>query len=236
MGSQWDLISDVVPGDQAIQVNEAYYVERVVRPLAPGSVVVDLGCGEGKAQRAVNRANSQVRWVGVDIPSSPEVDQRTSRRDGLVSFDGVRLPFRTASVDCVLSLQVLEHVRHPAPLLRGVARVLKPGAPFAGTTSNLEPYHSYSLWNFTPYGFVTIARDAGLDVKELRPGIDGPTLIERQIRGRPPEMSKYFGSTSPRNSEFIEWGRKTRRRPALVNNRMLQFSGHFGFLAERPVD
>lgn len=236
MGSQWDLISEVVPDDEAVQVNEGYYIERVVRPLAGGSVVLDLGCGEGKGRRAATRANPAVVWIGVDLPSSPEVDKRSNPRPGLISFDGIRLPFRTASIDCVLSMQVLEHVRHPEPLLREVARVLKPGAPFAGTTSNLEPYHSYSLWNFTPYGFVTIARDAGLTVVELRPGIDGPTLIERQIRGRPPEMSKYFGSTSPRNDEFIAWGQSTRRRPALVNNRMLQFSGHFGFLAKRPPE
>lgn len=234
MASQWDLISDVVPDDEARQVNEADYIERVVGPLAAGSIVLDLGCGEGKAQRSVNRVNPAVVWMGIDLPSSPEVDGRTSRRDRLVTFDGVELPFRTSSIDCILSMQVLEHVRHPEPLLREVARVLKPGAPFAGTTSNLEPYHSFSLWNFTPYGFVTIARDAGLDVVELRPGIDGPTLIERQIRGRPPEMSKYFGSTSPRNDEFLDWGRATRRRPALVNNRMLQFSGHFGFLTRGP--
>lgn len=236
MGSQWDLICDVVPNDEARQVDEAYYVERVVGPLVPRSIVLDLGCGEGKAQRSVTRANSGVVWIGVDLPSSPEVDLRSSARDRLVSFDGVELPFRSSSIDCILSMQVLEHVRHPEPLLREVSRVLKPGAPFAGTTSNLEPYHSFSLWNFTPYGFVTIARDAGLEVVEMRPGIDGPTLIERQIRGRPPEMSKYFSSTSPRNSEFLDWGRDTRRRPALVNNRMLQFSGHFGFLTRRPLD
>jgi SAM-dependent methyltransferase len=230
------LISDVVPNDEARQVNEAYYIERVVGPLAPRSIVLDLGCGEGKAQRSVTRANSGVMWMGVDLPSSPEVDLRSSARERLVSFDGVELPFRSSSIDCILSVQVLEHVRHPEPLLREVTRVLKPGAPFAGTTSNLEPYHSFSLWNFTPYGFVTIARDAGLEVVELRPGIDGPTLIERQIRGRPPEMSKYFSSTSPRNSEFLDWGRGKRRRPALVNNRMLQFSGHFGFLTRRPLD
>ena len=236
MGSQWDLISDVIPDDEARQVNEAYYIERVVGPLAPGSIVLDLGCGEGKAQRSVRIANPGVLWMGVDLPSSPEVDLRSSPRDRLVSFDGVELPFRSGSIDCILSLQVLEHVRHPEPLLREVARVLKPGAQFAGTTSNLEPYHSFSLWNFTPYGFVTIARDAGLEVVELRPGIDGPTLIERQILGRPPEMSQYFSSTSPRNTEFLEWGRGTSRRPALVNSRMLQFCGHFGFLTRRPVE
>lgn len=235
MGSQFELIEDVIPDDVAIQISDSYYVEQVVRPLAPGAIVLDLGCGTGKGRRNVKRINSGVAWVGVDILSSPEVDQRAGDRDDIAAFDGVRLPFRSGSIDCVVSLQVLEHVRHPEPLLRDVARVLKPGGRFAGTTSNLEPYHSYSLWNFTPYGFVTIARDAGLEVIEVRPGIDGPTLIERQIRGRPPEMSKFFGTTSPRNEEFLRWGTSTRRRPALVNNRMLQYSGHFGFLTRRPA-
>lgn len=235
MGSQWDLISDVIPDDEAVQINEPLLVQRVVPQLRENAIVLDLGCGEGKLRRVVRQAHGTAKWIGIDIPSSPEVDKRGAFDGPIMTFDGQRLPIRSASIDCVLSMQVLEHVRHPEPLLREVTRVLKPGAIFAGTTSNLEPYHSYSLWNFTPFGFVTIARDAGLEVLELRPGIDGPTLIERQIRNRPPEMSKYFGSTSPRNEQFLQWGASTKRRPALVNNRMLQFSGHFGFVARRPL-
>lgn len=234
MASQWELIADVIPNDKAIQIDHHYYVDLVVRHLPVGAVVVELGCGGGRGARAIRRANGSVTWIGIDISSSPEVDARGAIDLPLVTFDGVRLPFADESVHCVSCSQVLEHVRYPERLLAEVARVLRPGGALIGTTSNLEPYHSYSLWNFTLYGFVTIARDAGLEVQEVRPGIDGPTLIERQIRGRPPEMSQYFSSTSPRNAEFIKWGAAGKRSSALVNNRMLQFCGHFGFYAIRP--
>jgi 2-polyprenyl-3-methyl-5-hydroxy-6-metoxy-1,4-benzoquinol methylase len=234
MASQWDLIADVIPTDQAIQVNETFHIAAVAAQLGPGAVVVELGCGDGRGRRKWHRAAPTATWIGVDIASSPEVDARAPVDAILVTYDGVRLPFADASVDCISCQQVLEHVRHPEQVLTEAARVLKPGASMIGTTSNLEPYHSYSLWNFTLYGFVTIARDAGLEVREVRPGIDGPTLIERQMRNRPPEMSKYFSETSPRNAEIIEWGKQTKRNAAVVNNRMLQFCGHFAFHLVRP--
>ncbi|HWL42920.1 MAG TPA: class I SAM-dependent methyltransferase [Ilumatobacter sp.] len=223
----------MIPTDAAIQVNETFHINVVSKQLLAGAVVVDLGSGDGRGRRKWRRYAPQVSWIGVDIASSPEVELRPVSDAPLVTYDGIRLPFATASVDCISCQQVLEHVRHPEQVLAEAARVLKPGAPMIGTTSNLEPYHSYSLWNFTLYGFVTIAREAGLDVVEVRPGIDGPTLIERQIRNRPPEMSKYFSETSPRNAEIIEWGRQTKRNAALVNNRMLQFCGHFAFHTTR---
>jgi hypothetical protein len=65
-----------------------------------------------------------------------------------------------------------EHVRHPEELLSDIARVLRPGGQSIGSTSQLEPYHSLSLWNYTPYGFRVLVEGAGLKLDKIRPSID----------------------------------------------------------------
>ena len=153
---------------------------------------MDLGCGDGRSLDQFKSIQNSINWVGVDIEESPEVAQR-SRTDGrFVTFNGVDLPFEDGEFDLIYSHQVFEHVRHPEALLREISRVLSKDGLLIGQTSQLEPFHSYSHWNFTGYGFKVICADAGLELTELRPGIDGITLIERSYLGRPEEYSKWF--------------------------------------------
>lgn len=236
MAKQSDLLGDAVPDDKAIQVDGNYYIREVGSTLSAGASVLDLGCGLGRSERVFRSLGRKLVWVGVDIVSSPAVDRREPGRHGrFVAFDGIELPFADGTFDLIYSNQVLEHVRHPERLLEEVQRILKPGAAFVGGTSNLEPYHALSYWNFTPFGFKTIVEDAGMLLVEMRPGIDGPTLIERQVRGRPAELNRFFHETSPLNQKIIK---SKRHKPGVVrnlNNRMLQFCGHFGFHVVKPT-
>ncbi len=236
MAKQIDLLGDAVPDDRAIQVDGNYYIKAVGSTLPAGGIVLDLGCGLGRSERVFKSLERGLVWVGVDIVSSPAVDRREPSRHGrFVAFDGVRLPFADNTFHLIYSNQVLEHVRHPERLLSEVNRILKPGSSFVGGTSNLEPYHALSYWNFTPFGFKTIVEDAGMQLVEMRPGIDGPTLIERQIRGRPAELNRYFAETSPLNEKIIKSKRHQRGVIRDLNNRMLQFCGHFGFHVVKPA-
>jgi SAM-dependent methyltransferase len=122
-----------------------------------------------------------ITWLGVDIADSREVSQRTRTDLRFLTYDGINIPLESASVDVVYSHQVLEHVRFPRELLRSVRRVLKPAGYFVGSTSHLEPYHSSSLWNYTAYGLSELLQEAGFSKIELRPGIDGVTLIGRRL-------------------------------------------------------
>ncbi len=132
------------------------------------------------------------------------------------------------------SHQVLEHVRDPSFHVTEIARVLRPGGAFIGSTSQFEPYHSRSYWNFTPLGFQALVEDHGLRLDELRPGIDGVTLIMRQFLDRPKRFSQWFVDGSPLHALVDDWARRGRRPTALVNLRKLQFAGQFAFLARKP--
>jgi SAM-dependent methyltransferase len=129
---------------------------------------------------------------------------------------------------------VLEHVRSPAPLLEEVSRVLRPGGTFAGSTSQLEPFHSLSTWNYTPYGLLLLLEQAGLSLMEVRPGIDSLALILNRGLGMRRWTRRWWAHESPLNRVVEAFGRARRLSPAQVNAIKLLFCGQFAFLARRP--
>nr|WP_298898234.1 class I SAM-dependent methyltransferase [uncultured Altererythrobacter sp.] len=160
--------------------------EHLLKQQSP-STVLDLGCGDGRAVELVRSIGAS--YTGVDIEASPEVRARTRSDASFVSYDGQNLPFKDSSFDLVYSRQVFEHVRHPDQVAAEVQRVLKPGGKFIASLSYLEPYHSFSIFNFTPYGVYRLIEDNGLKLEAMWPGADGLSLIVRQLTNR--RMSKF---------------------------------------------
>ena len=104
--------------------------------------VLDLGCGGGFMAEALARAGARV--VGVD-PSAPAVEaaQEHARNEGLrIDYrvgSGERIPIEDASADCVVCVDVLEHVESVDRVLDEIRRVLKPGGIFLFDTINRTP-------------------------------------------------------------------------------------------------
>lgn len=235
------LLAGVVPDDHSRQVSAEDYVGHLV---GAGDRILDLGCGPGGSADLFLAASPSARYVGADLEWSPAVAERRRTDVEFIRFDGLHLPLEDGAVDAVFCKQVFEHVRHPAELLADVARVLRPGGLFAGSTSQLEPYHSLSFWNYTAYGLRVLFEQAGLEVLELRPGIDAAALIalraleflpERfvgQVHGR--LANRWWGRESPLN-RLIQWrGRAQKMKAAEINLAKLLFAGHIAFLARRP--
>jgi SAM-dependent methyltransferase len=223
-----ELLGARIPGDHSRQTLADSYARSAGH-------VLDLGCGAGDSVQLFRSLNPEVRWVGADIAQSPEVAQRTRHDAEFVTFDGETLPFADDSFDLVYCKQVLEHVRRPEPLVGEVARVLRPGGLFAGSTSHLEAFHSLSVWNHTPYGFCVLAEEAGLEVVELRPGIDGMTLVAWRALGLPRFFARWWAHESPGNRMIELAGRAARLDPRTRNQVKLTLCGQFAFLARRPA-
>jgi SAM-dependent methyltransferase len=233
-----ELLRAALPSDHARQALADYYVDREIgradgRPWR----VLDLGCGSGGSVDLFRAHDPGVRWVGLDVPDSREAKARTRTDARFETFDGVSIPFEDGSFDLVYCKQVLEHVRHPGPLLTDVCRVLAPGGFLAGSTSQLEPFHSLSVWNYTPVGLSGLLDEAGLTVVELRPGIDGLTLIARRLVGSghwcDRRWARWWGGTSPLNRVIDTYGRLRGLDARAVNATKLLFCGQFTFLARR---
>lgn len=223
------VLGDAVPSAPVSQALADDYIPRIA-----SGTVVDLGCGAGDSVEQFRNVNPSVKWVGVDIERSPEVAARRRTDAEFVTFDGVHLPMDDSVIDAVYCKQVLEHVAEPKPLLEDVARVLKPGGLFAGSTSQLEPFHSYSTWNYTPYGLKLLLEAAGLRLLEVRPSIDGLALIVNRGVGMRRVTRRWWAVESPLNRLAGAYGRARRLDPAQVNAIKLLLCGQFAFLAERP--
>jgi 2-polyprenyl-6-hydroxyphenyl methylase/3-demethylubiquinone-9 3-methyltransferase len=104
-----------------------------------GKTVLDLGCGGGFMSEALAREGAHV--VGVD-PSAPAIEaaQDHARTEGLkIDYrvgSGERIPIDDSSTDCVVCVDVLEHVDSVGTVLDEIRRVLKPGGLFLFDTIN----------------------------------------------------------------------------------------------------
>jgi SAM-dependent methyltransferase len=227
------LLRPAIPTNVSPQVLADALVPEVLAGAPRGALVIDLGCGRGDSVDLFRAVDPSVRWVGLDLAGSREFEERSRSDADFRTFDGLVLPFADASVDAVFCKQVLEHVEHPHEVLRDVARVLRPGSRFAGSTSHLEPYHSRSVGCWTPYGLKRLLESTGFQLELLLPGIDALTLIGRSLT-RARWFDGWWSRRSPFNAFVDGLGRVLRWDAEDRNTVKLQFSGQFAFVARRP--
>lgn len=125
---------------QAYQTSEEYHLRaiqnwkkmREIRAmgLAPGDIVVDVGCSNGFFLRLMS-AQYQTQGIGVDLADSIFV---AARQDEILGFnnrfclaEAERLPIDSGTVDFVVSFDLLEHLPKPEEAVAEFVRILKPG-------------------------------------------------------------------------------------------------------------
>lgn len=96
-------------------------------------VVVDLGGGKARRRgRFKGGERDTGRWVYLNIDRSVEPD---------VIADIEEVPLRSASADCVICCEVLEHVRNPQRCCDEALRILRPGGALILSVPFLFPIH-----------------------------------------------------------------------------------------------
>jgi len=104
-----------------------------------GRTVLDLGCGGGFMAEALSKRGATV--IGID-PTEAAVAAAKAHADkaGLgIDYrvgNGEAIPLADCSVDCVVCVDVLEHVANVDRVIDEIARVLKPGGLFLFDTIN----------------------------------------------------------------------------------------------------
>jgi SAM-dependent methyltransferase len=230
------LLDGAIPSDHSRQMlADTYIWLDSGRPQGRPWRVLDLGCGPGYSVDVFRMRDPSVQWVGLDLADSPEVRTRTRADAEFETFDGVQIPFGDERFDLIYCKQVLEHVRRPEPLLAEVRRVLTPGGLLVGSTSHLEPFHSLSLWNYTPFGFAELVADTGMELVELRPGIDVLTVIAWRVMGSPRWFGRWWARESPLNRTIDMYGRLRGLNARAINATKLVFCAQFSFTVRRPT-
>lgn len=124
----------------------AHYFSRARRevlpllPAAPGRYL-EIGCGTG-ATLAFLREQGRVAWcAGVEYDAEA-ARQAAGHVDLLRTGDveGMDLPVEPGSIDVVLCLDVLEHLRDPWAMLGRVRPLLRPGGTLVVSLPNIRNY------------------------------------------------------------------------------------------------
>ncbi|WP_432190872.1 methyltransferase domain-containing protein [Streptomyces sp. bgisy027] len=112
-------------------------------PPSEGSIV-DLGCGAGPALAAFARRHPKAQLIGFDreVESLAKARDRLRGHSGPVKLESADLrekfPLDAASVDAVVSSNLLECLPDPTLFLREVHRVLRPGGRMVLSHSDFD--------------------------------------------------------------------------------------------------
>jgi SAM-dependent methyltransferase len=120
-------------------------------------VVLDVGCGMMPYRSIFVERGA--RYLGADIDGTPDI---------LIDGNG-NLPLEDESVDCVVSFQVLEHVRDVPAYLSMIRRVLRKDGRMFISTHGVWPYHPHptDYWRWTRDGLREILEEAGFHVQKM---------------------------------------------------------------------
>jgi len=98
-----------------------------VPSLLEGSVVLDLGAGDGRMSYYIKKGFPRVKIISLDL-SFLRCKRCRKNVDALVAQgDAQAIPLRDKTVDFVICNQVIEHVPEEEKLLKEINRVLKMG-------------------------------------------------------------------------------------------------------------
>lgn len=124
---------------------------------------LDVGCADRSVRAGLPRLGS---YIGLDYPGTAQGLYET-RPD--VFGDAACLPFVGSSFDCVLMLDVLEHVAEPDAALAEAGRVLRKGGALLVAIPFAYPLHDmpHDYQRLTRPGLQRRIAAAGLTVAEL---------------------------------------------------------------------
>ena len=182
------------------------------QPLVAGLTVLEVGCGEGYGTAMLARTASSVLGIDYDAITIAHAASRYPRarfaRGNLAA-----LPVRSASVDLVATLQVIEHVWNHPEFVRECLRVLRPGGLLLVTTPNRltfspgldTPVNPFHTKEFTATELVDLLARCGFVGAEVRGlhagarlrGLDaehGGSFVDAQLAAPPDGWSAQLAA------------------------------------------
>lgn len=168
-----ERVSREVSDNFVFQRSRLAYVEASRRV---GGRVLEIGTGTGYGIEHI--APVADSFLTLDKYRSAEVD---SLPEGVefVEAKVPPLPFADEEFDCVVSFQVIEHIKHDRAFVEEVRRVLKPGGRFIVSTPNRPMSLTRNPWHIREYTPEEFSRLLGDFSKVEALGVKGNERVWR---------------------------------------------------------
>jgi SAM-dependent methyltransferase len=129
--------------------------------------ILDIGCADRWIERRLPPGSD---YIGLDYLATGK--HMYGARPDLFA-DASQLPLTDASIDTVVILEVMEHLRQPREALQEIARVLRPRGRLLLTMPFLYPIHDapHDYQRLTLHGLVRDVEAAGLRIDALTPAL-----------------------------------------------------------------
>jgi SAM-dependent methyltransferase len=213
-----DTAGEHHPIDVASRLYAAGQLKR--HTLAEAPVVLEVGCSSGFMLREIRRSLPEAFVIGSDYVRGPLERLLAEMPDiPVLQFDLIRCPMPDESVDALVLLNVLEHIRDDAGAVRQLYRTLKPGGLAVievPAGPNLYDVYDKTLMHFRRYSLrsiSTLLRSAGFEiVKKSHLGFF---------------VYPAFWIVKQRNKRFLSQDEATQKRVVAGNIRSTQGSWLF---------
>lgn len=124
--------------------------------------LLDVGCGQMPYKNHILKMSPNIkRYIGLDFSHGKYADIKQPD----ITWDGKTIPLDSASVDCCLATEVLEHCHQPMTVLKEIRRVLKPDGVFFFTSPFIWPLHDtpHDHYRYTPFSLKLLLNEAGFE-------------------------------------------------------------------------
>jgi len=178
------------PGQSRQDALERYIISDML-PVS-GRRVIDLGCGYGRLTPCYVDRFDQVVLCDGSLSLLREAQAAVPTRVVLVAADIARLPFRSASFDCVLAIRVFQHVRDLQGVLDEVRRITAVGGRLVFSYHNKRNANRI-LRHVTARGD---ANPFSRKPAEIRPTLISrhPRTVDDHVRNAGFSLPQYQGS------------------------------------------
>lgn len=149
--------------------NDGFYwpqfISAIQKVVKAGDRVLDAGAGDGHWK---NHLPDDIKYIGMDLG----VGDDAINYDHLdIKGDLTSIPLQDESLDVIICIQVLEHVKLPWIVLAEFHRILKPGGSLFLTCPQGEPIHQapYDFFRYTIYGLNSLFTSQGFSPVWFKP-------------------------------------------------------------------
>lgn len=196
------------------------------KAIADNALMLDLGCGTTIHREVAEHAGFE--YIGLDY-NNPEAP---------ILGDAHAIPLKDNSVEFVLSIAVLEHIRHPLIMMQEINRVLKPNGSFIGTVAFLEPFHEESYYHYTHLGVHNTLKEGGFIIEQIAPSDQWNGITAQFHMGLFPKLPLWIARALafPITMLHKVWWKigSTVFSEATEDMRVAKNTGAFTFIARKP--